>query len=121
LAVVIDMTPRYRAAIKAAMPGALVVVDRFPLLRQANRALGPARVQKSKRTRLETKWKKNRMEKLAEAPREAERTARLDGPDDAKGGLRRPPRMRRAYRARNPFRKIFALKSRQAADAALRE
>jgi hypothetical protein len=32
LAVVIDMTPRYQAA----MPGALVVVDRFHLLRQAN-------------------------------------------------------------------------------------
>jgi hypothetical protein len=31
------------------------------------------------------------------------------------------PRMKRAYRARNQFRKIFALKSRQAADAALRE
>jgi hypothetical protein len=33
----------------------------------------------------------------------------------------RPQRMRRAYRARNSFRKIFALKSRQAADTALRE
>jgi transposase len=116
LAVVIDVTPRYQAAIEAAMPGALVVVDRFHLLRQANRALGQIRVQESKRTRLETEWERERkrLGKLKEQLGSMDRMmleAAFDG----------HPRMKRAYRVRNQFRKIFTLKSRQAADAALRE
>jgi hypothetical protein len=116
LAVVIDMTPRYRAAIEAAMPDALVVVDRFHLLRQANRALGQVRVQESKRTRLETEWKRERkrLGKLKEQLGSMDRMM-------LEAAFERHPRMKRAYRARNQFRKIFALKSRQAADAALRE
>ncbi len=116
LVVVIDMTPRYRDAIKKKLPGATIVVDRYHITRRANLALGRIRIDESRKTGLtaEVKREKETLEKLPEQLRDAEKL-RLDAM------LGHFPRLKQAYKTRNEFLKIFEIRSRQKADDALRE
>lgn len=114
--VVIDMTTRYRDAIKKKLPDATVVVDRYHITRRANLALGRIRIDESRRADLTVEWKREK-EKL-----EQFRTQLGAGEEfRLEVALDHFPRIRQAYETRNDFLKIFEIRDRQKADEALTE
>lgn len=114
--VVIDMTTRYRDAIKEKLPGATIVVDRYHITRRANLALGRIRIDESRRAGLTAEWKREK-EKL-----EQFRTQLGAGEEfRLEAALNHFPRIKQAYETRNDFLKIFEIRGRQKADEALTE
>lgn len=114
--VVIDMTARYKSAVEAALPEATIVVDRFHIVRQANKVLGQIRIEESREADLATEWKREK-EKLEKLPGALNTVEKLN----LEASLAPLPKLKRAYEARNRFRQIFELGRREEAARAFRE
>ena len=66
--VVMDMSDNFRAAVRAAFPGVVIVADRFHLIKYVNRKLDAYRVKRRKELEKEKRQARRRKRKSGEAP-----------------------------------------------------